>query len=111
MGNLAAGHDGRPWPMRPPKLDKRLVPLVLLLGLAWTAAPAAAAPVAASLTADPASPLVGDAVKLTATSTAANKDRPIVRYDWDLDGNGTFETTTGGSPTVTRSYPKPGVVV
>jgi hypothetical protein len=27
-----------------------------------------------------------------------------LRYEWDLDGNGSFETAGGGSPTVTESY-------
>ena len=35
----------------------------------------------------------------------------VVRYDWDLDGNGSFETTTGSSPTVSRTYANPGTVV
>jgi len=28
-----------------------------------------------------------------------------LRYEWDLDGNGSFETPGGTSPTVTRTYP------
>jgi hypothetical protein len=34
----------------------------------------------------------------------------IVNYDWDLDGDGLFETNTGMSPTVERSYPRRGTV-
>ena len=28
-----------------------------------------------------------------------------LRYDWDLDGNGSFETAGGTSPTITKGYP------
>jgi glucose/arabinose dehydrogenase len=34
---------------------------------------------------------------------------PIVRYEWDLDGDGTFERDTGTTPTTATSYPDPGV--
>jgi PKD repeat protein len=100
--------------MRPPSLDKRLALCGLLLCAvlaSWTAAPAHAAPTpVASLKADPASPERGQTVTFTSTSTGG-RDKPIVKYEWDLDGNGTFETGTGGAPTVSASYPNAGVVV
>jgi len=34
----------------------------------------------------------------------------IVRYEWDLDGDGSFETDTGGSATASRTYTAPGTV-
>lgn len=49
----------------------------------------------------PAQP--GATVTLTATNFT-DPDGTIVSYEWDLDGNGTFETTTT-SPTASRSYP------
>ncbi len=42
-------------------------------------------------------------------ASGSTDDGTIVAYDWDLDGNGTFETT-GTSPTAGRSYPNAGVV-
>ena len=43
---------------------------------------------------------------------AASSDThgPIARYEWDLDGNGDFETDGGSSPVATRSYPTPGSI-
>ncbi|MDQ3742173.1 MAG: Ig-like domain-containing protein, partial [Actinomycetota bacterium] len=32
----------------------------------------------------------------------------IVRHEWDLDGDGTFERDTGATPTTTVAYPAPG---
>jgi PKD repeat protein len=60
----------------------------------------------------------------TATPTSANKgqlvsfdgsgstdpDGTVVKYEWDLDGNGTFETSTGTTPTTSRSYSSAGTV-
>jgi YD repeat-containing protein len=37
-------------------------------------------------------------------STSTDPDGSITKYEWDLDGNGTYETVTGSTPTVTRSY-------
>lgn len=37
-------------------------------------------------------------------SAASDPDGPLARYDWDLDGDGTFETSTGQTPTVARAY-------
>jgi len=37
-------------------------------------------------------------------------DGTIANFRWDLDGNGSFETDTGKTATVTRSYPGPGTV-
>jgi hypothetical protein len=43
-------------------------------------------------------------------SGSALPDASIERYDWDLDGDGSFETSTGTSPRVDRSYGTPGGV-
>jgi large repetitive protein len=48
----------------------------------------------------------------TVTFNGAASDDPdpggsITTYEWDLDGNGSFETSTGGTATATRSYGAP----
>lgn len=64
-------------------------------------------PPTASLTIDP-NPTSGQTVTLDATASQDGKDPMggnvyITQYEWDLDGNGTYETTTQ-SPTVTHTY-------
>lgn len=53
-----------------------------------------------------------DANACAAGSSPGCLDDAIVRYQWDLDGNGSFETDGGSSPTVqkTWSLPYAGVV-
>ncbi|MDQ6807155.1 MAG: PKD domain-containing protein, partial [Actinomycetota bacterium] len=55
-----------------------------------------------TLTASPLTATVGQAVTYTASASSPNG---IATYEWDLDGNGSFETNTGTTPTVTDSYP------
>ncbi|MBA2637215.1 MAG: PKD domain-containing protein, partial [Solirubrobacterales bacterium] len=50
---------------------------------------------------NPAAP--GETVTFDA-SAASDPDGPLARYDWDLDGDGAFETSTGQTPTVARAY-------
>jgi uncharacterized delta-60 repeat protein len=57
-----------------------------------------AAPVA-GLT-GPASAAAGETVTFTSTST----DNGPLQHAWDLDGDGTFETSTGATPSAARSY-------
>ena len=40
-------------------------------------------------------------------SSSADPDGTITKYEWDLDGDGTFETNTGTTKTVTRSATRP----
>ena len=49
--------------------------------------------------------LVGRPVTFDAS---ASTGLPITRYEWDLDGNGSFETDTGGTATATQTYPSAG---
>jgi PKD repeat protein len=56
----------------------------------------------ASLAATPTTALLGDQVTYSAAGSG-DLDSPVT-YSWDLDGNGTFETSTGFSPTTSRSY-------
>jgi YD repeat-containing protein len=43
-------------------------------------------------------------------SKSSDPDGTITNYKWDLDGNGSFETDTGTTSTVARSYPDAGTV-
>ena len=43
-------------------------------------------------------------------SPSSDPDGTITLYEWDLDGNGDFETNTGTTPTVSRVYPTAGTV-
>ena len=65
------------------------------------------APVA-SITATPAHVAAGEPVVFDAGGST--DDGTIVGYEWDLDGNGTFETVSGSSPSAGRSYPNGAAV-
>ncbi|HEX6583247.1 MAG TPA: PKD domain-containing protein [Thermoleophilaceae bacterium] len=60
------------------------------------------APVA-SLSASPATVAGGGQVTFDA-SGSSDPEGLQLRYAWDLDGNGSFETDGGTSPTITRTY-------
>jgi hypothetical protein len=45
---------------------------------------------------------------VTFTSTATDADGPIARYEWDLDGDGTYETDSGANASASRAYPTAG---
>ena len=66
-------------------------------------------PPTASFSATPNPVIAGMTVTLDA-SASSDPDGSIAHYEWDLDGNGTFETDGGSSPTVTRSYASAGTV-
>jgi hypothetical protein len=59
---------------------------------------------AAALSALPAAVAGGRQVTFDA-SASSDPEGLQLRYAWDLDGNGSFETAGGTSPTITRSYP------
>jgi hypothetical protein len=59
-------------------------------------------PPTTTLSVTPALALTGEAVTFSASATDPNGG--IVRYEWDLDGDGTFEVDTGTSPTASRTY-------
>ena len=50
----------------------------------------------------------GPGQQVTFYSTSADVEGAIVNYAWDLDGNGTFETDTGATPSVSHSFPRAG---
>ena len=68
-----------------------------------TAAPSAAYVIA------PNPVLLGRPASFDASSSRPASE-PIARYEWDLDGDGSFETDTGGSPTTTKTYGAGGTV-
>lgn len=61
----------------------------------------------AALTAEPASPQPGQSITLNAGGSS-DPNGSIVKYEWDLDGNGNYETDTSASPTISQAYPAPG---
>ena len=63
------------------------------------------------LIATPATVQLGEQLRLDATGTS-DPDGNIAEYRWDLDANGSFETSTGTTPSVTAGgYPNPGQIV
>jgi YD repeat-containing protein len=61
----------------------------------------------ASLTATPNPVSTGDQVSFDA-SGSSDPEGPLAKYEWDLDGNGSYETDTGATETTTNSYPGKG---
>jgi hypothetical protein len=56
---------------------------------------------------NPAPPTAGRAVTFTATALFPSGVK-LKGYDWDLDGNGSFEKATGTTRTVTKTFPSAG---
>jgi YD repeat-containing protein len=61
----------------------------------------------ARFTNTPSTPKPGQTVTFDA-STSSDPDGSIVKYEWDLDGNGTYETNTGSTPTTTKTFAADG---
>lgn len=70
---------------------------------------AANVPPTARFIMSPRSAQAGEAVSFDG-SISVDSDGSISQYEWDLDGNGSFETNSGASATVSRSYTSPGTV-
>lgn len=66
-------------------------------------------PVTAALSASAAVVLTDEEVTLNAGGSTTSSG--VKTYTWDLDGNGSFERSSGTDPTVTRSWASPGTVV
>jgi YD repeat-containing protein len=64
-------------------------------------------PPTATFTASPNPALTGQSVSFDATGSG-DSDGTIVKYEWDLNGDGTFETDSGTDPTVQHTYPDNG---
>ncbi len=41
-------------------------------------------------------------------SASSDPDGTIAKYEWDFDGNGTYETNTGTTATTTKAFATPG---
>ena len=63
----------------------------------------------ASFTATPNPASTGDQVNFDA-SGSSDPEGPIAKYEWDLDGNGSFETNTGTTASVAKTYPSKGSI-
>ncbi len=63
----------------------------------------------ASFTASPNPIQAGQFVEFNGASSS-DPDGFIVKYEWDLDGNGTFETDAGATSNTFRAYSSPGTV-
>ena len=68
------------------------------------------APPSAAIALSPNLALTGDVVGFDASASSDQPGGGITRYEWDLDGNGTFETDTGARPTASRSFSAPAAI-
>jgi YD repeat-containing protein len=66
-------------------------------------------PPTASFTATPTTATFSQAVQFNA-SASSDANGTITNYQWDLDGNGTFETNTGTVKTTSRTYSSEGTI-
>jgi PKD repeat protein len=64
-------------------------------------------PPTAAFSFTPAKPKTGQSVSFDASGSHAAGTATIVKYEWDLDGNGTYETTTS-TPSTSKSYTTAG---
>jgi PKD repeat protein len=65
----------------------------------------------ANVSAAPNPAQVGETVTFDGSgSTPDGLGGAITNYQWDLDGNGTYETNTGGTSSAARSYSAPGTI-
>lgn len=60
----------------------------------------------AAFTSTPLSPVAGSPATLD--GSASTDDTGIAKYEWDLDGDGTFETDTRTTPTTPATFTTPG---
>jgi PKD repeat protein len=67
-------------------------------------------PPSASFTVDPQTVITGQPSRFDATASS-DADGTIKSYKWDLDGDGSYETDTGTTPTTSRFYASPGNVI
>jgi PKD repeat protein len=70
---------------------------------------ASGSPPTASFTIAPNPALVGRSVTFDAAG-ASDSSGPIAHYEWDLDGDGSFETDTGTTAQATKTYTRAGSV-
>jgi PKD repeat protein len=92
-----------------PNGDRPVVVIKTIRVTAPTGPPPANQAPTASFSASPNPAAVGQTVSFDA-SASRDPDGPIAGYQWDLDGNGSYETDTGRTPTVSASYSSAGTV-
>jgi hypothetical protein len=85
-----------------PSLDRDLIRIPVEFSNQAPGGPAAA--LAATSAARTGEPVTFDA------SASRDADGSITKYEWDLDGDGSYERDSGTEPVVTRSYDRPGAV-
>ena len=61
-------------------------------------------PPTASFTVTPSLATVRQNVSFDATASSDPDGGPIIRHEWDLDSNGSYETDTGATATTSQSY-------
>jgi PKD domain len=83
-------------------LDRDLIRIPIEFSNQAPGGPAAA--LAASSPARTGEPVTFDA------SASRDADGSITKYEWDLDGDGSYERDSGTEPVVTHSYEKPGAL-
>jgi YD repeat-containing protein len=66
-------------------------------------------PPTASFTVSPSPATTNQTVTFNG-SASSDPDGPLAKYEWDLDGNGSYETNTGTNPVATKSYTAKGNV-
>lgn len=67
-------------------------------------------PPTARLTVAPTIALTNQTVTFDASSSTDHGDGLISTYEWDLDGNGSFESDTGAQPTASTTYDSSGSI-
>jgi hypothetical protein len=67
-------------------------------------------PPVAQISAIPNPVLTGDQVTLDASGSHDSLDGTVVDYQWDVDGDGSFDFDTGATPSITRVYSERGIV-
>jgi PKD domain len=55
----------------------------------------------------PPAPAIGQQATFNG-SASSDPEGPIARFQWDLDGDGSFEVNSGSNPTTSTSYAAPG---
>lgn len=65
-------------------------------------------PPTAAFTATPQTAEPNQTITFNAGSSSAQGGGSIARYEWDLNGDNTFETDTGATPTATQAYATTG---
>jgi len=79
-----------------------------MTGVVYVNATGTVPPVAA-FTVSPNPAVTGQTVSFNGSGSGVTTGS-IVKYEWDLDGNGSFETDTGATPTTSRSYTSPATL-